>query len=105
MQKTREEKVLKFVDRWKEEEKEKLVDEMENKTKRGNVQEGVSRIIFQELSIRLSVVRNPESCMQVKSNTDTLKDAREFKEELPQYPQDFQNVVQLLESQESKWTA
>lgn len=37
MQKTREEKVLKFVDRWKEEEKEKLVDEMANKTKHGNV--------------------------------------------------------------------
>nr|XP_060492821.1 cilium assembly protein DZIP1-like isoform X3 [Panthera onca] len=43
--------------------------------------------------------------MQIKSNIGTLKDAHEFKEERPQYPQDFQNVMQLLDSQESKWTA
>ncbi|XP_040343164.1 cilium assembly protein DZIP1 isoform X4 [Herpailurus yagouaroundi] len=46
-----------------------------------------------------------KSNMQIKSNIGTLKDAREFKEERPQYPQDFQNVMQLLDSQESKWTA
>lgn len=37
--------------------------------------------------------------MQIKSNIGTLKDAHEFKEERSQYPQDFQNVMQLLDSQ------
>ncbi|XP_048955356.1 cilium assembly protein DZIP1 isoform X7 [Canis lupus dingo] len=46
-----------------------------------------------------------KSNMQIKSNIGTLKDAHEFKEERPQYSQDFQNVMQLLDSQESKWTA
>ncbi|XP_057163635.1 cilium assembly protein DZIP1 isoform X3 [Ursus arctos] len=46
-----------------------------------------------------------KSNMQIKSNIGTLKDAHEFKEERSQYPQDFQNVMQLLDSQESKWTA
>lgn len=40
--------------------------------------------------------------MQIKSNIGTLKDAHEFKEERPQYPQDFQNVMQLLDSQVCK---
>uniref|UniRef100_A0A7N5JEX8 Cilium assembly protein DZIP1 n=1 Tax=Ailuropoda melanoleuca TaxID=9646 RepID=A0A7N5JEX8_AILME len=46
-----------------------------------------------------------KSNMQIKSNIGTLKDAHEFKEDRSQYPQDFQNVMQLLDSQESKWTA
>lgn len=37
--------------------------------------------------------------MQIKSNIGTLRDAHEFKEERPQYPQDFQNVMQFLDSQ------
>ncbi|XP_060047753.1 cilium assembly protein DZIP1 isoform X8 [Erinaceus europaeus] len=46
-----------------------------------------------------------KSNMQIKSNIGTLRDAHELKEERPQQPQDFQNVMQLLDSQESKWTA
>jgi zinc finger protein DZIP1 len=37
--------------------------------------------------------------MQIKSNIGTLKDAHEFKEDRSPYPQDFQNVMQLLDSQ------
>ncbi|XP_037384685.1 cilium assembly protein DZIP1 isoform X1 [Talpa occidentalis] len=103
MQKTKEEEFLKLFDRWKEEEKEKLVDEME-KVKAMFMKE------FKELTSKNSALEYQlseiqKSNMQIKSNIGTLKDAHEFKEERPQYPQDFQNVMQLLDNQESKWTA
>ncbi|XP_026349268.1 zinc finger protein DZIP1 isoform X1 [Ursus maritimus] len=103
MQKTKEEEFLKLFDRWKEEEKEKLVDEME-KVKEMFMKE------FKELTSKNSALEYQlseiqKSNMQIKSNIGTLKDAHEFKEERSQYPQDFQNVMQLLDSQESKWTA
>ncbi|XP_036687566.1 zinc finger protein DZIP1 isoform X3 [Balaenoptera musculus] len=103
MQKTKEEEFLKLFDRWKEEEKEKLVDEME-KVKEMFMKE------FKELTSKNSALEYQlseiqKSNMQIKSNIGTLKDAHEFKEERPQHPQDFQNVMQLLDSQESKWTA
>nr|XP_055191911.1 cilium assembly protein DZIP1 isoform X1 [Nyctereutes procyonoides]XP_055191912.1 cilium assembly protein DZIP1 isoform X1 [Nyctereutes procyonoides]XP_055191913.1 cilium assembly protein DZIP1 isoform X1 [Nyctereutes procyonoides] len=103
MQKTKEEEFLKLFDRWKEEEKEKLVSEME-KVKEMFMKE------FKELTSKNSALEYQlseiqKSNMQIKSNIGTLKDAHEFKEERPQYPQDFQNVMQLLDSQESKWTA
>ncbi|XP_058132478.1 cilium assembly protein DZIP1 isoform X2 [Dasypus novemcinctus] len=103
MQKTKEEEFLKLFDRWKEEEKEKLVDEME-KVKEMFMKE------FKELTSKNSALEYQlseiqKSNMQIKSNIGTLKDAHEFKEDRPQYPQDFQNVMQLLDSQESKWTA
>lgn len=103
MQKTKEEEFLKLVDRWKEEEKEKLLDEME-KVKEMFMKE------FKELTSKNSALEYQlseiqKSNMQIKSNIGTLKGARELKEERPQYPQDFQNVMQLLDSQESKWTA
>ncbi|XP_070327606.1 cilium assembly protein DZIP1 isoform X3 [Odocoileus virginianus] len=103
MQKTKEEEFLKLFDRWKEEEKEKLVDEME-KVKEMFMKE------FKELTSKNSALEYQlseiqKSNMQIKSNIGTLKDAHEFKEERPQPPQDFQNVMQLLDNQESKWTA
>uniref|UniRef100_A0A8C0SNI7 Cilium assembly protein DZIP1 n=1 Tax=Canis lupus familiaris TaxID=9615 RepID=A0A8C0SNI7_CANLF len=103
MQKTKEEEFLKLFDRWKEEEKEKLVSEME-KVKEMFMKE------FKELTSKNSALEYQlseiqKSNMQIKSNIGTLKDAHEFKEERPQYSQDFQNVMQLLDSQESKWTA
>ncbi|XP_007469981.1 PREDICTED: zinc finger protein DZIP1 [Lipotes vexillifer] len=103
MQKTKEEEFLKLFDRWKEEEKEKLADEME-KVKEMFMKE------FKELTSKNSALEYQlseiqKSNMQIKSNIGTLKDAHEFKEERPQHPQDFQNVMQLLDSQESKWTA
>ncbi|XP_037599827.1 zinc finger protein DZIP1 isoform X3 [Cebus imitator] len=103
MQKTKEEDFLKLFDRWKEEEKEKLVDEME-KVKEMFMKQ------FKELTSKNSALEYQlseiqKSNMQIKSNIGTLKDAHEFKEERSPHPQDFQNVVQLLDSQESKWTA
>ncbi|XP_008584604.1 PREDICTED: zinc finger protein DZIP1-like, partial [Galeopterus variegatus] len=103
MQKTREEEFLKLFDRWKKEEKEKLVDEME-KVKEMFMKE------FKELTSKNSALEYQlseiqKSNMQVKSNIGTLKDAHEYKEDRPPYPQDFQNMMQLLDSQESKWTA
>ncbi|XP_060143749.1 cilium assembly protein DZIP1 isoform X3 [Globicephala melas] len=103
MQKTKEEEFLKLFDRWKEEEKEKLADEME-KVKEMFMKE------FKELTSKNSALEYQlseiqKSNMQIKCNIGTLKDAHELKEERPQHPQDFQNVMQLLDSQESKWTA
>uniref|UniRef100_A0A8C8ZP56 Cilium assembly protein DZIP1 n=1 Tax=Prolemur simus TaxID=1328070 RepID=A0A8C8ZP56_PROSS len=103
MQKTKEQDFLKLFDRWKEEEKEKLVDEME-KVKEMFMKE------FKELTSKNSALEYQlseiqKSNMQIKSNIGTLKDAHEFKEDRAPYPQDFQNVMQLLDSQESKWTA
>ncbi|XP_035148597.2 cilium assembly protein DZIP1 isoform X11 [Callithrix jacchus] len=103
MQKTKEEDFLKLFDRWKEEEKEKLVDEME-KVKEMFMKQ------FKELTSKNSALEYQlseiqKSNMQIKSNIGTLKDAHEFKEDCSPYPQDFQNVLQLLDSQESKWTA
>ncbi|XP_045152298.1 zinc finger protein DZIP1 isoform X2 [Echinops telfairi] len=103
MQKAKEEEFLKLFDRWKEEEKEKLADEM------GKVKEMFMKE-FKELTSKNSALEFQlseiqKSNMQIKSNLGTLKDAHEFKEDRPQCPQDFQNVMQLLDSQESKWTA
>ncbi|XP_059936077.1 cilium assembly protein DZIP1 isoform X2 [Mesoplodon densirostris] len=103
MQKTKEGEFLKLFDRWKEEEKEKLADEME-KVKEMCMKE------FKELTSKISSLEYQlseiqKSYMEIQSNIGTLKDAHEFKEERPQCPQDFQNVMQLLSSQESKWTA
>lgn len=103
MQKTKEEDFLKLFDRWKAEEKEKLVDEME-KVKEMFMKE------FKELTSKNSALEYQlseiqKSNMQIKSNIGTLKDAHEFKEDRPPHPQDFQNVMQLLDNQESKWTA
>ncbi|XP_012878422.1 PREDICTED: zinc finger protein DZIP1 [Dipodomys ordii] len=92
MQKAKEEDFLKLFDRWKEEEKEKLVDEME-KVKEMFMKE------FKELTSKNSALE------YIKSNIGTLKDAHEFKEDRSPHPQDFQNVMQLLDNQESKWTA
>ncbi|XP_047408359.1 LOW QUALITY PROTEIN: cilium assembly protein DZIP1 [Sciurus carolinensis] len=103
IQKTKEEDFLKLFDRWKAEEKERLVDEME-KVKEMFMKE------FKELTSKNSALEYQlseiqKSNMQIKSNIGTLKDAHEFKEDRPPHPQDFQNVMQLLDNQESKWTA
>ncbi|EPY75994.1 zinc finger protein DZIP1 isoform 1 [Camelus ferus] len=120
MQKTKEEEFLKLFDRWKEEEKEKLVDEMEKvkemfmkefkelTSKNSALEYQLSEIQKSNMQIKSNIgtLKDAQkSNMQIKSNIGTLKDAHEFKEERPQCPQDFQNVMQLLDSQESKWTA
>uniref|UniRef100_A0A8C0FHF8 DAZ interacting zinc finger protein 1 n=1 Tax=Bubo bubo TaxID=30461 RepID=A0A8C0FHF8_BUBBB len=102
-QKSKEEEVLQSFHKWKEEEKEKLADEIE-KMKQMFMKE------LKELSSRNSTLENQllelqKSNMQQKSNLGTLKDSQEFTEEKPQSPQDYHNVVKLLEKQESKWTS
>ncbi|KFP12446.1 Zinc finger protein DZIP1, partial [Egretta garzetta] len=102
-QKSKEEEILQSFHKWKEEEKEKLADEIE-KVKEMFMKE------LKELSSRNSTLENQllelqKSNMQQKSNLGTLKDSQEFTEEKPQSPQDYHNVVKLLEKQESKWTS
>ncbi|XP_040984640.1 zinc finger protein DZIP1 isoform X2 [Aquila chrysaetos chrysaetos] len=102
-QKSKEEEILQSFHRWKEEEKEKLADEI-GKVKQMFMKE------LKELSSRNSTLENQllelqKSNMQQKSNLGTLKDSQEFTEEKPQSPQDYHNVVKLLEKQESKWTS
>ncbi|XP_009323840.1 PREDICTED: zinc finger protein DZIP1 [Pygoscelis adeliae] len=102
-QKSKEEEILQSFHKWKEEEKEKLADEIE-KVKEMFMKE------LKELSSRNSTLENQllelqKSSMQQKSNLGTLTDSQEFTEEKPQSPQDYHNVVKLLEKQESKWTS
>lgn len=54
---------------------------------------------FKELTLKTSALEYQLSEIQ-KSHTGTVKDAREFKEH-SQYSRDFQNVMQVLDSQES----
>ncbi|XP_075419655.1 cilium assembly protein DZIP1 isoform X2 [Tenrec ecaudatus] len=103
MQKAKEEEFLKLFDRWKEEEKEKLVDEME-KVKEMFMKE-FKELTSKNSALEFQLSEIQKSNLQIKSNLGTLKDAQEFKEDRPQCPQDFQNVMQLLDRQESKWTA
>ncbi|XP_058526521.1 cilium assembly protein DZIP1 isoform X1 [Ochotona princeps] len=103
MQKTKEEDFLRLFDRWKEEEKEKLVGEME-KVKEMFMKE------FKELTSKNSALEYQlseiqKSNLQIKSNIGTLRDAHEFKDGHSPYSQDLQHVMQLLDSQESKWKA
>ncbi|KAM6211554.1 cilium assembly protein DZIP1 [Sarcoramphus papa] len=102
-QKSKEEEILQSFHKWKEEEKEKLAGEIE-KVKEMFMKE------LKELSSRNSTLENQllelqKSNMQQKSNLGMLKDSQEFPEEKPQSPQDYHNVVKLLEKQESKWTS
>ncbi|XP_042662008.1 zinc finger protein DZIP1 isoform X2 [Tyto alba] len=102
-QKSKEEEILQSFHKWKEEEKEKLADEIE-KVKEMFMKE------LKELSSRNSTLENQllelqKANMQQKSNLGTLKDSQEFTEEKPQSPQDYHSVVKLLEKQESKWTS
>ncbi|NXI60431.1 DZIP1 protein, partial [Chloroceryle aenea] len=101
-QKSKEE-ILQSFHKWKEEEKEKLADEIE-KVKEMFMKE------LKELSSRNSTLENQllelrKSNMQQKSNLGTLTDSQELTEEKPQRPQDYNNVVKLLEKQKSKWTS
>uniref|UniRef100_A0A8B9FVJ8 DAZ interacting zinc finger protein 1 n=1 Tax=Amazona collaria TaxID=241587 RepID=A0A8B9FVJ8_9PSIT len=96
-QKSKEEEILQSFHKWKEEEKEKLADEIE-KVKEMFMKE------LKELSSRNSTLENQlvvlqKSSMPQKSNLGTLKDSQDFTEEEPQSPQDYRSVVKLLEKQ------
>ncbi|NXF97331.1 DZIP1 protein, partial [Eubucco bourcierii] len=102
-QKSKEEEILQSFHKWKEEEKEKLADEIE-KVKDVFMKE------LKELSSRNSTLENQllelqKSNMQQKSSLGTLTDNQEFTEEKPQNSQGYHNVVKALEKQESKWTS
>ncbi|NXO88657.1 DZIP1 protein, partial [Certhia brachydactyla] len=100
-QKSKEEEFLQSFHKWKDEEREKLANQIE-KVKDTFMKE------LKELYSRNSTLENQlldlqRSNMQQKSNLGTLKDSHEFTEEKPQRPQDHPNVVRLLEKQEKKW--
>ncbi|EMP29738.1 Zinc finger protein DZIP1 [Chelonia mydas] len=102
-QRSKEEEILQSFHKWKEEEKEKLADEIE-KVKEMFMKE------FKELAAKNTALENQllelqKSNMQLKSNLGTLKDSHEFTEERLQNDQDYQNMMQLLEKQEGKWTS
>ncbi|XP_014431524.2 cilium assembly protein DZIP1 isoform X4 [Pelodiscus sinensis] len=103
LQRSKEEEIMQSFHKWKEEEKERLADEIE-KVKEMFMRE------FKELAAKNTALENQlldlqKSNMQMKSNLGTLKDSCEFMEERPQNDQDYQNVIELLEKQESKWTS
>ncbi|NXE34305.1 DZIP1 protein, partial [Ptilorrhoa leucosticta] len=102
-QKSKEEEILQLFHKWKDEEREKLADQIE-KVKEMFMKE------LKELYSRNSTLENQllelqKSNMQQKSNLGTLKDSHEFTEEKPQRPQDHPNVVRFLDKQEKKWTS
>ncbi|NXB99266.1 DZIP1 protein, partial [Orthonyx spaldingii] len=101
-QKSKEEEILQSFHKWKDEEREKLADQIE-KVKEMFMKE------LKELYSRNSTLENQllelqKSNMQQKSNLGTLKDSHEFTEK-PQHPQDHPNVVRFLDKQEKKWTS
>ncbi|NWV79061.1 DZIP1 protein, partial [Dasyornis broadbenti] len=102
-QKSKEEEILQSFHKWKDEEREKLADQIE-KVKDMFMKE------LKELYSRNSTLENQllelqKSNMQQKSNLGTLKDSHEFTEEKPQRLQDHPNVVRFLDKQEKKWTS
>ncbi|NWH74941.1 DZIP1 protein, partial [Piaya cayana] len=102
-QKSKEEEMRQLFHKWKEEEKEKWADEL------GKVKEMFMKEV-KEISSRNSTLENQllelqKTNIQQKSNLGMLKDSQEFTEEKPQSPQDYQNLVKLLEKQESKWAS
>ncbi|XP_073068539.1 cilium assembly protein DZIP1 isoform X3 [Manis javanica] len=97
MQKIKEEESRKLFERSKEEEKEKLIDIME-KVKQMFMKE-LKELTSRNSALEYELSEVQKSNMHIKSNIGTLEDAQDFKEEGPQYPQDFQNAMQRLDSQ------
>ncbi|XP_066478129.1 cilium assembly protein DZIP1 isoform X2 [Tiliqua scincoides] len=100
---SREEEIRQLFHKWKEEEKEKLASELV-KMKEMFMME------FKELTAKNTELENhllevQKSNKHLKSNLGTLKDSSEFSEEKPQNSVDHQNIMELLERQETKWTS
>ncbi|XP_053166113.1 cilium assembly protein DZIP1 isoform X2 [Hemicordylus capensis] len=100
---SKEEEIRQLFHKWKEEEKEKLASELE-KVKEMFMKE------FKELTAKNTELENhllevQKSNKHLKSNLGTLKDSYEFPEEKPQDTIDHQYIMELLERQETKWTA
>ncbi|XP_048349756.1 cilium assembly protein DZIP1 isoform X2 [Sphaerodactylus townsendi] len=100
---SKEEEIRHLFHKWKEEEKEKLSTELE-KVKEMFMKE------FKELTSKNTELENhlielQQSNKHLKSNLGTLKDSYESTEEKPRNAADDQNVIQLLERQETKWAS
>lgn len=102
MQKTKEDDFLKLFERWKEEEKEKLLDEME-KVKEMFMKE-FKELTSKNSALEYQLLEIQKSNMKFKSNIGSLRDAHECKEDHLPSPQDLQNMLQLLDRQASKRT-
>ncbi|XP_039193592.1 zinc finger protein DZIP1 isoform X3 [Crotalus tigris] len=100
---SKEEEIRHLFHKWKEEEKEKLARELE-KVKEMFMKE------FKELTAKNSELENhllevQKSNQHLKSNLGTLKDTTELIDEKQRIAMDHQNVMQLLEKQEAKWSS
>ncbi|XP_063160717.1 cilium assembly protein DZIP1 [Candoia aspera] len=100
---SKEEEIRQLFHKWKEEEKLKLASELE-KVKEMFMKE------FKELTAKNSELENhllevQKSNQHLKSNLGTLKDTYELTEEKHQIAMDHQNIMQLLEKQEAKWSS
>ncbi|NXE89916.1 DZIP1 protein, partial [Menura novaehollandiae] len=102
-QKSKEEDILQSFHKWKEEEREKLADQIE-KVKEMFMKE-LKELYSKNSTLENQLLELQKSNMQQKSNLGTLKDSHEFTEEKPQRPLDHQNVVKFLDKQEKKWTS
>ncbi|NWS19319.1 DZIP1 protein, partial [Pachyramphus minor] len=101
-QKSKEEEILQSFHKWKEEERERLADEIE-KIKEMFMKE-LKELYSKNSTLENQLLELQKSNMQQKSNLGTLKDSHDFTEEKPQSPQDHHKVVKLLDEQERKWT-
>ncbi|EDL00580.1 DAZ interacting protein 1, partial [Mus musculus] len=97
MQKSKEEDFLKLFDRWKEEEKEKLLEEMEKV--KGMFMREFKELTSKNSALEYQLLEIQKSNIQIKSNIGTLRDVTELREDHLPCPQDFQNMLQLLDSQ------
>ncbi|KAK9401723.1 zinc finger protein DZIP1 [Crotalus adamanteus] len=100
---SKEEEIRHLFHKWKEEEKEKLARELE-KVKEMFMKE------FKELTAKNSELENhllevQKSNQHLKSNLGTLKDTTELIDEKQPIAMDHQNVMELLEKQEAKWSS
>ncbi|ETE70310.1 Zinc finger protein DZIP1, partial [Ophiophagus hannah] len=100
---SKEEEIRHLFHKWKEEEKEKLARELE-KVKDMFMKE------FKELTAKNSELENhlleiQKSNQHLKSNLGTLKDTVELTDEKHRIAMDHQNIMQLLEKQEAKWSS
>ncbi|NXS36756.1 DZIP1 protein, partial [Pomatostomus ruficeps] len=102
-QKSKEEEILQSFHKWKDEEREKLADQIE-KVKEMFMKE-LKELYSRNSTLENQLVELQKSNMQQKSNLGTLKDSHEFTEEKPQRPQDHPNMVRFLDKQEEKWTS
>ncbi|NXY23756.1 DZIP1 protein, partial [Atrichornis clamosus] len=102
-QKSKEEEILQSFHKWREEEREKLADQIE-KVKEMFMKE-LKELYSKNSTLENQLLELQKSNMQQKSNLGTLKDSHEFTEEKPHHPPDHQNVVKFLDKQEKKWTS